>query len=154
MKVVVKSVADMGSVARLVRKNQNLDQATIAAFAGSGLSFVSQFENGKQTAEIGRVLSLFDVLGIEVVLDIPQGASDLSTRELTELDLVMQNFCNKKVESLSGLKVGYVVSQIPDFATGVGFQLHVAWGVSNLLDAQSLPPSELSVEYCSTVTLV
>ena len=44
--------------------------------SGNGLTFISLFENGKETVEIGRVLNLLDQLGIELLIDIPPGLND------------------------------------------------------------------------------
>lgn len=151
MKVRVESPHHLGVVARLVRKSQQLDQATVSAFAGSGLSFISQFENGKPTVEIGRVLSLFDALGIGICLDLPLCPSDLNKRELCLLGSIMRNLFDKKVRSISSSDVGYVVSQIPDMNLGYGFELRVAWGVESLADAKAVPVAELSIEHSSGV---
>lgn len=85
MKVNVKSVQQIGLVSRLVRKSQNLDQITIAGFSGNGLSFVSQFENGKKTVEVGRVFEIFEALGIEVVLDLPLVEGELNEKQVEVL---------------------------------------------------------------------
>lgn len=71
MKIKVTSPEQVGHWARQVRKQQKLDQTTAGSIAGSGITFVSQFENGKPSVQIGKVMELLDVLGIEIYLDIP-----------------------------------------------------------------------------------
>jgi len=71
MKIQIQSVKDMGSIGKAVRKSQDFDQATLGSFSGSGINFVSQFENGKTTVEIGRVFELLNTLGIKLSIDIP-----------------------------------------------------------------------------------
>ncbi len=85
LKVNVTSVQQIGLVSRLVRKSQNLDQITTAAFSGNGLSFVSQFENGKKTVELGRVFEIFEALGIEMVLDLPLVEGELNEKQVEVL---------------------------------------------------------------------
>ncbi|GAW95119.1 MULTISPECIES: helix-turn-helix transcriptional regulator [Colwellia] len=71
MEIQIQSVKQLGSVSKLIRKSQGFDQATLGAFSSNGINFVSQFENGKTTVEIGRVLEVLDTLGIKLSIDIP-----------------------------------------------------------------------------------
>jgi transcriptional regulator with XRE-family HTH domain len=75
--IQVKDVQNIGKLAREVRKAQSLDQLTAGALAGSGITFVSQFENGKETVRLGKALELLDALGIKVYLDLPLSDSEL-----------------------------------------------------------------------------
>jgi transcriptional regulator with XRE-family HTH domain len=81
MQITVTETKQIGQLAKLVRKNQNLDQVTAASLSGNGITFTSEFENGKTTVEIGRVLSVLDALGIKVTLDIPIKLDELSKKE-------------------------------------------------------------------------
>lgn len=71
MKVPVKSVADIGQVIRITRISQDLDQLTAAQLSNAGQSFLSHLENGKETAQIGKVLQVLESLGIGVELSLP-----------------------------------------------------------------------------------
>jgi len=71
----LKNTKQLGQIAKIVRQAQSLDQSTAGLLSGDGLTFISQFENGKETVEIGRVLNLLDQLGIELSIDIPPGIS-------------------------------------------------------------------------------
>ncbi len=71
MKVPVKSVADIGQVIRITRISQDLDQLTAAQLSNAGQSFLSHLENGKDTAQIGKVLQVLESLGIGVELTLP-----------------------------------------------------------------------------------
>jgi HTH-type transcriptional regulator/antitoxin HipB len=71
MQITVTNTKQLGQLTKFVRKNQNLDQATAASLSGNGTTFTSEFENGKPTVEIGRVLNVLDALGIKMTLDIP-----------------------------------------------------------------------------------
>lgn len=72
----LNSTKQLGQLAKIVRQAQSLDQSTAGLLSGNGLTFMSQFENGKETVEMSRVLSLLDQLGIELLIDIPPGISE------------------------------------------------------------------------------
>ncbi len=71
MKVPVKSVADIGQAIRVTRICQDLDQLTAAQLSNAGQSFMSHLENGKETAQIGKVLQVLESLGIGIELTLP-----------------------------------------------------------------------------------
>lgn len=71
MKMPVKSVAEIGQVIRITRISQDLDQLTAAQLSNAGQSFLSHLENGKETAQIGKVLQVLESLGIGVELTLP-----------------------------------------------------------------------------------
>ncbi|MEA3465684.1 MAG: helix-turn-helix domain-containing protein [Thermodesulfobacteriota bacterium] len=62
----VVSVADIGKLVRLKRKQLGVLQEDAAGISGVGTKFLSQLENGKETAEIGRVLQVLKSMGLEV----------------------------------------------------------------------------------------
>ncbi|NQY65412.1 MAG: hypothetical protein HRT38_17175 [Alteromonadaceae bacterium] len=53
--------------------------------SGNGLTFISQFENGKETVEIGRVFNLFEQLGIEVEVNLPPNLSEKAINRIEQL---------------------------------------------------------------------
>jgi HTH-type transcriptional regulator/antitoxin HipB len=81
MQIIVTNTKQLGQLTKFVRKNQNLDQATAASLSGNGTTFTSEFENGKPTVEIGRVLNVLDALGIKMTLDIPIELDELSKKQ-------------------------------------------------------------------------
>lgn len=72
----IENLKQLGQLAKIIRQSQSLDQSTAGLLSGNGLTFMSQFENGKETVEIGRVLKLFEQLGIELSIDLPPGIED------------------------------------------------------------------------------
>jgi len=70
MELKIKSVQQLGQLGRVLRKSQGLDQTTAGLFSGSAKNFVSQFENGKSSVEIGRVFDLLENLGVELSVNI------------------------------------------------------------------------------------
>ncbi|HET8817826.1 MAG TPA: helix-turn-helix domain-containing protein [Pseudidiomarina sp.] len=79
MFVPVNNSEAIGRCAKAVRKLQHIDQSTLAAFADCGITFVSQFENGKPTVQLEKVLQVLDALGIKVYLDMPEQPEELGS---------------------------------------------------------------------------
>ncbi len=67
----IRRPLELGAAIRTLRREQGLTQADLAQRSGVGRRFVSEVENGKFTAEIGRVCSLLAVLGYDFEL-VPQ----------------------------------------------------------------------------------
>lgn len=57
----------IGGLIRRARKQQGLSQTELAGLANVGITFVSQLENGKETAEIGKVITVLATLGIDLI---------------------------------------------------------------------------------------
>ena len=66
MKEDVKSAADVGKAVRKKRKEDGLTLADAAALCGVGYRFLSNLENGKPTAELGKTLQVLTALGLEI----------------------------------------------------------------------------------------
>lgn len=86
MKVSVKSTASIGTAIRLTRLSQGLDQMSMASLTSSAQSFISHVENGKETAQIGKVLALLDALGIGVELSLPDDVNRYMNEHLTSFN--------------------------------------------------------------------
>lgn len=65
---VVKTPQDLGHLARRHRKKRELTLETLSALGNFSPRFLSEFERGKETAEIGKVLKALHTLGLEVVI--------------------------------------------------------------------------------------
>lgn len=66
--IKIKSVADLGSVVQQARKSQTLTQLDIAGLAQTGNRFLVDLENGKETIQLGKVLTVLELLGLELVV--------------------------------------------------------------------------------------
>ena len=66
MKENVKSPADVGKAVRKKRKEDDLTLADAAALCGVGYRFLSDLENGKPTAELGKTLQVLTALGLKI----------------------------------------------------------------------------------------
>jgi len=68
---MIQSTEQIGALVHTVRKQLGVTQRDLALTAGTGLRFIIELEKGKSTCEIGKVVKVLQVLGIQL---------DLSTR--------------------------------------------------------------------------
>ncbi len=66
----------IGSLIRQTRKNLGVTQKHLALTSGTGLRFVIDLEKGKETCEIGKVLTVLQTLGIKLILTPPTAAKE------------------------------------------------------------------------------
>ncbi|MFT6898262.1 MAG: HTH-type transcriptional regulator/antitoxin HipB [Paraglaciecola sp.] len=81
MLITISQTKQLGQIAKLVRKNQGLDQASAGMLSGNGSTFTSEFENGKPTVELGRVLNVLNALGVTLSVDLPIEVESLTKSE-------------------------------------------------------------------------
>lgn len=81
----IENTKQLGQLAKIVRQSQSLDQSTAGLLSENGLTFMSQFENGKETVEIGRVLKLLEQLGIELSIDLPPGIENKFMEKIKQI---------------------------------------------------------------------
>jgi HTH-type transcriptional regulator / antitoxin HipB len=65
---VVRSAAELGELARAHRKGRKVTLERIAGLGNVSTKFLSEFERGKDTAEIGKVFQALRTMGLEVVI--------------------------------------------------------------------------------------
>ena len=65
----IRSVEELGEAIRTRRKELHYTQAFLAAFTGFSVSFISDVERGKATAEIGKTLQLLMILGLDLSVE-------------------------------------------------------------------------------------
>lgn len=67
-----QSAADIGQVVTVARRHKGMTQAQLAAAVGTTQTWVSMVEQGKETAQIGKVLRLLTYLGVRLqIADAP-----------------------------------------------------------------------------------
>ena len=64
--IKLQNVKDIGKLIRSERKAQGLTQTRLAEMSNVGLSYITNLENGKDTAEIGKALHVMRMLGIDL----------------------------------------------------------------------------------------
>lgn len=62
----IRTAADIGTLVSGRRKSLSLTQAVLAEQAGVGRRFLIELEEGKPTAQIGKVLAVLSMLGISI----------------------------------------------------------------------------------------
>ena len=65
----IRSVEVLGEAIRTRRKELHYTQAFLAEFTGFSVSFISDVERGKATAEIGKTLQLLMILGLDLSVE-------------------------------------------------------------------------------------
>ena len=61
----------IGKLIRDTRKSLGVTQKDLALTSGTGIRFIIDLENGKETCEIGKALSILNTLGIRITLSPP-----------------------------------------------------------------------------------
>lgn len=64
----IRSTKDLGAAVRAARKAMDLPQAQAALLCGVGIRFLSELENGKETARLGEVLKVVAGLGLALTI--------------------------------------------------------------------------------------
>ena len=63
------SAAGFGEVIRARRKELHYTQGFLSEFSGLSVSFISDLENGKKTAELEKAIYLANLLGLDLCLE-------------------------------------------------------------------------------------
>ncbi len=94
MAIHVNSIRDLAGAARGRRLDLGLSQTDLAARARVSRQWISEFESGKPTAELGLVLRLVDALGLRLSLkEGDRGAGDQPARDPTvDLDALLDEY--------------------------------------------------------------
>lgn len=65
---VVGTAQALGAAARVRREALDLSLRDLAPAAGAGIRFLSEFERGKPTAEIGKILAALHAIGLDLAV--------------------------------------------------------------------------------------
>lgn len=76
MSTPINSIRDLAAAARGRRQRLGLSQAEVARRAGVSRAWLSMFEAGKPTAELGLAIRLLDALGLRLAVDDQDRPSD------------------------------------------------------------------------------
>lgn len=71
----IRTVDELGRLVRAHRKSRRLTLETVSGLGNLSTRFLSEFERGKETAEIGKILKALRTLGLEVIIQ-PRGSTD------------------------------------------------------------------------------
>jgi len=76
----IQTTEELGELVRAHRKSKHLTLETISGLGNLSTRFLSEFERGKETAEIGKVLKVLRTLGLEVTVQ-PRHAQQTNSKE-------------------------------------------------------------------------
>lgn len=65
---IIRNTRELGQVARAHRKQQGVTLKTVSWLGKLSPRFLSEFERGKETAEIGKVLKALRTQGLELAV--------------------------------------------------------------------------------------
>ena len=65
---VIRSASDLGELASAQRKRLKLIQLDVAGMANTGNRLIVEFERGKPTVQLQKVLDILELLGLEMVV--------------------------------------------------------------------------------------
>lgn len=71
---IISNPADIGALVRKRRKQAGLTLKDAAGMAGVGIRFLSELERGKPTLQIGKVIGVLHLFGLELRV-VPRGES-------------------------------------------------------------------------------
>ena len=67
----IQDCAALGRKVRELRRAQKVTQAQLAGLANTGIRFISDLENGKETCHIGKMLRVLETLGVDMLIRSP-----------------------------------------------------------------------------------
>ena len=70
-KEIIKTCESMGKTIRNLRRSQGITQAQLAGLSNTGIRFISDLENGKETCRFDKILQVLSTLGVEIVIQDP-----------------------------------------------------------------------------------
>ena len=65
---MITDASSFGHALKQRRKELGYTQAFLSEFSGFSISFISDLENGKSTAELGKAIYLANLLGLDCTL--------------------------------------------------------------------------------------
>ena len=69
---MISDAKDFGAALRRRRRELGYTQLFLSEFSGLSVTFISDLENGKSTAELGKAITLANILGLDCTLT-PRG---------------------------------------------------------------------------------
>jgi y4mF family transcriptional regulator len=72
----INKISELGTFVRQERKQQGLTQEQLAAHCGTGIRFIRELEQGKETCHIGKAFHVIKMLGINIILAKRNGSDN------------------------------------------------------------------------------
>ena len=67
----IRTCEAMGKRIRDLRRAQGVTQAQLAGLSNTGVRFISDLENGKETCQLGKILHVLATLGVDIFIQSP-----------------------------------------------------------------------------------
>ena len=67
----IMSCEELGKAIRDLRRSQGVTQTQLAGLSNTGVRFISDLENGKETCQTGKMLHVLATLGVDIVIKSP-----------------------------------------------------------------------------------
>ena len=67
----MRNPEQLGAAVRTRRRQLKVTQKDLAMTCGTGLRFIIDLEKGKPTCQIGKILQVFQALGLQLQLTLP-----------------------------------------------------------------------------------
>lgn len=80
----IQSSGELGRLVRAHRKKRGLTLEVVSGLSNVGIRFLSEFERGKETAELGKVLKVLQTLGLDVTVTPRTGPGPESGAETSQ----------------------------------------------------------------------
>ena len=65
----ISNASDLGTIIKIRRKELHYTQAYLSEHTGFSISFISDLEHGKVTAELGKAIYLINLLGLDLSVE-------------------------------------------------------------------------------------
>ena len=62
----ISTAKELGKKKKKRREKLQYTQSYVSEYTGLSISFISEVENGKETAQIGKVMQLIEILGMDL----------------------------------------------------------------------------------------
>jgi HTH-type transcriptional regulator/antitoxin HipB len=93
MPTPINSIRDLAAAVRGRRLDLGLSQAELAARARVSRQWISEFEGGKPTSELGLVIRLLDALGLRLnLVDPDEGPDQRPQHGTVDLDALLEDY--------------------------------------------------------------
>lgn len=72
----IKTPGDLSAAIRAARRRRRMTQRDLALIAGTGERFIVELEAGKATARLGHVFAVVSALGLNMMIEDPEGGAE------------------------------------------------------------------------------
>ncbi len=97
----IKNTSELGQLIRSSRKNAGMTLQQASVISNTGVRFLSELERGKETAEIGKVISALHAVGLEINIIQKQNNYQTNSDNNNQIEEAINNYKNTLSEQLN-----------------------------------------------------